>query len=684
MEKRTAIIWMCLVLQSFTQLFAQESSKSPDILIPESAAYLGQTPPGDSAIVFAPDIISTDSIFAGTSTFSADGREFYFAVTNNRWDHFEIWSTKFMNGKWSIPAKTVFLDDSLQLDELEPFVAPDGNRIYFNAGNAGNTDIWYCERMGTVWGNPTKLSDMINTSDLEWYPTVSRKNTLYIARNGDIYRSTFQDGHFNKAEKIGCPVNSTDGDGDPFISPNEDYLIFQSHRSGGFGQADLYISYRKEDGSWTNPRNLGPKINTSEFENASSVTRDGKYLMFTRREQWLTDKPSKICWVASDFIERFKHTNFVPYACKQVTNQSCVVGQSFSFAMPDDTFVDDDGNNTLTYSAVLASGNQLPSWISFNRDSLTLSGTPTQAGMTSIKIIATDTAGAVASTTFSLLATDTTANHQLKGAYFGQSLPGETPVPFAPEILNSVSAWVEATDFSPNGTQFLMAVGDASYSSARLYYSNCVDSVWTPFVDAPFISDFTFSHEPRFAKNGTTLTFTGKKATGSQDLWIVPYRDTSWGQPSALPSPINSDGKEWRGSTTSDGIVYFGSDRASSGVNQLYKAYRDSSQQWVAEKLGAPINMNAYEGDPCVAPDGRFLIFYSARSGISADLYVCFSDENGGWSKPILLGPEYNTANDEYGAHLSSDGKYLFFTRHTPKGNGIYWVATSAIEKLKP
>jgi hypothetical protein len=63
---------------------------------------------------------------------------------------------------------------------------------------------------------------------------------------------------------------------------------------------------------------------------------------------------------------------------------------------------------------------------------------------------------------------------------------------------------------------------------------------------------------------------------------------------------------------------------------------------------------------------------------------VCFSDENGGWSKPILLGPEYNTANDEYGAHLSSDGKYLFFTRHTPKGNGIYWVATSAIEKLKP
>jgi Tol biopolymer transport system component len=681
---RMTIIGLYLALLSFTHVCAQESSKQLELTIPESAAYLGQTPPGDSAIVFAPELISTDSIFTGTSTFSTDGREFYFAVTNNRWDHFEMWSTKFIDGKWSIPAKAAFLDDSLQLDELEPFIAPDGKRIYFNAGNAGNTDIWYCERMGTAWGKPTKLSDMINTSDLEWYPTISSRNTLYFAKNGDMYRSTFQDGRFNKAEKLGCPVNSIDGDGDPFISPNEDYLIFQSHRLGGLGQADLYISYKKEDGSWTNPRNLGPKINTGEYENAPSVTQDGKYLMFTRREQWLTDTPSKIYWVATDFIERLRHTNIVPYACKQMTNQSCVVGQPLSLALPDGAFVDDDGNNTLTYSAVLDNGNPLPSWLSFNPATLTLSGTPTQVGMMGIKIIATDNAGAVASTTILLSATATAARSQIKGAYFGRSLPGETPVLFAPEILNSVSPWVEATDFSPNGTLFLLAVGDSSYSSARLYYSHCLDSVWTPFTYAPFTSDFVFSHEPRFGANGVTLTFTGKTATGSQDLWVVRYQDTAWGQPIALPSPINSDAKEWRGSSTSNGIVYFGSDRAKPGMNQLYAAHRDSSQQWVAEKMGSPINMNAYEGDPCVAPDGHFLIFYSARSGVSADLYVCFSDANGGWGEPILLGPEFNTTSDEYGAHLSSDGKYLFFTRHTPQGNGIYWVATSAIEKLKP
>jgi len=271
-----------------------------------------------------------------------------------------------------------------------------------------------------------------------------------------------------------------------------------------------------------------------------------------------------------------------------------------------------------------------------------------------------------------------------RGAYFGQPLPGETPVPFAPEVLNSISPWVEATDFSPDGSQFLLAVGDASYSSAKLYHSKCVDGDWTPFVAAPFAADFTFSHEPHFSTNGTHLTFTGKKASGQQDIWILRYVGDSWGVPAALPAPLNSDGKEWRGSTTADGVVYFGSERERPGVNQLYKGYRDANQQLVVEKLPPPMNTNSYEGDPCVAPDGRFLVFYSARDGQSADLYVSFRDGQGGWKSPVILGPDFNSASDEYGAHLSADGRYLFFTRHSAQGNRIYWVAVTAIDKLDP
>jgi Tol biopolymer transport system component len=269
----------------------------------------------------------------------------------------------------------------------------------------------------------------------------------------------------------------------------------------------------------------------------------------------------------------------------------------------------------------------------------------------------------------------------IKGIYFGQALPGEVPVLFAPEVLKSVSVWVEATAFSPDGSLFFLAVGDSTYSSAKLYYSKCVNNVWTPFLEPPFLSGFTFSHEPVFSADGTTLTFTGKKGTGTLDLWTVRHTDQGWDTPVAMSSPINSSAKEYRGSYMADGTLFFGSSR--SGMMQVYKATRDTSRALAVEMVGPPISTKSFEGDPCIAPDGRFLIFYSARDGKSSDLYVSFRDAKGGWGSPTILGDKFNSSDDEYGAHLSSDGRYLFFTRHTSKRNSIYWVASSVIEKRR-
>jgi hypothetical protein len=276
------------------------------------------------------------------------------------------------------------------------------------------------------------------------------------------------------------------------------------------------------------------------------------------------------------------------------------------------------------------------------------------------------------------------ALRHVRGAYFGQPLPGETPVLFAPAILAALSPWVEGTEFSPDGTQFFAGVGDSSYSSARLLYSRLVKGSWTPFVAAPFTAGFGFSHEAVFSADGTTLTFTGRTADGAQGLWNVACSKQGWGTPVPLPAPINNDDREWRGSSTLDGTFYFG--RAHAGMNQVYEAHKAATGTLVVDSLGAPVNTQSYEGDPCVAPDGHFLVFYSGRGGSvgGTDLYVSFRTAQGGWGEPLNLGDAFNSSYDEYGAHVSADGRWLFFTRHTPQGNGIYWVATSAIEKLKP
>jgi hypothetical protein len=271
----------------------------------------------------------------------------------------------------------------------------------------------------------------------------------------------------------------------------------------------------------------------------------------------------------------------------------------------------------------------------------------------------------------------------IKGAYFGQALPGETPEPFAPEILNEMSVWVETIAFSPDGTECFLGLGNADYSRAKIYRSTLVNDVWTPFVEPAFLSEFVLSTEAVFSSDGRTLTFTGQKADGPKNLWTTRRTDQGWSAPVALPPEINNGDRVARGSTTSDGTLYFG--RSPAGLqNQIHKAHKDASQKLVVELLGAPINAQSYEGDPCIAPDERFLVFYSGRDGVSTDLFVSFRDARGGWGAPIKLGPKFNSPSDEYGAQLSSDGRTMFFTRHSSHENRIYWVAVSAIDKLKP
>jgi len=77
--------------------------------------------------------------------------------------------------------------------------------------------------------------------------------------------------------------------------------------------------------------------------------------------------------------------------------------------IPDTTFIDDDGNNTLTYSATLNDGSPLPSWLNFNPQTRTLWGIPTTAGTTTIKVMVTDSDSAKVWCLFNLVTVPHTA-----------------------------------------------------------------------------------------------------------------------------------------------------------------------------------------------------------------------------------------------------------------------------------
>ena len=171
------------------------------------------------------------------------------------------------------------------------------------------------------------------------------------------------------------------------------------------GVNDLYITYRKEDNTWTNPKNLGPKINSAMYDLCPNITPDGKYLMFSRDN----GRDSRdIYWVSTSFVDRLKHTNFIPYLKSNIPNQRATVGTFFEYQIPDSTFCDDDGNHTLSYTITINSDDQsthfTPEWCSFDSLTRTISGIPTaEATKYMITVTATDTAGASAQAKFQLL-----------------------------------------------------------------------------------------------------------------------------------------------------------------------------------------------------------------------------------------------------------------------------------------
>lgn len=103
-----------------------------------------------------------------------------------------------------------------------------------------------------------------------------------------------------------------------------------------------------------------------------------------------------------DFLV-IRGSNDAPVEMYQIPSQNASAGLSFSYVTPASIFADPD-DDPLTVTATLSTGGALPSWLSYDAQTHTLSGTPTAAnlGTISVQLTATDPFGATATDIFSL------------------------------------------------------------------------------------------------------------------------------------------------------------------------------------------------------------------------------------------------------------------------------------------
>lgn len=225
---------------------------------------------------------------------------------------------------------------------------------------------------------------------------------------------------------------------------------------------------------------------------------------------------------------------------------------------------------------------------------------------------------------------------------------------------------------------------DGNFSNHRLMITRLENGIWLEPTTVPFAQNME-ARAARFSPDGKAVFFSAKTTTASGEtdwnIWRANYNgDNCWSETIIPVEAINSKRPDFHPSVTAEGVVYFGSRReGGAGNSDMYRAEKQG-ETWLVKPV-SELNSALSEPDPYVSPDENLLIFArtNAPDGYGGDdLYYSRRHQNG-WSVPYNLGSAVNSAEYEYGAFVTVDGKTLFFTTFRPGHADIAFVPLSSV-----
>lgn len=236
-----------------------------------------------------------------------------------------------------------------------------------------------------------------------------------------------------------------------------------------------------------------------------------------------------------------------------------------------------------------------------------------------------------------------------------------TPEIFAPGTISGTAS-EDCFSMTPDGDTAVFDISNGS--SSTIVISHKLKGVWSSPEIAPFSGQW-YDHDPAVSPDGKFIVFpssrpakAGDKPTGG--LWRVDRKGKGWGEPWRLPDDVNVSPRIYAPSITADGSIYFirpGDD----GILHIFRSqYKDGTYQpAVQQMLG---DVSTHQKDPAIAPDESFVVFDTDQGGTKDQdrLFIAFK-EGDHWGQPTDLGDGVNAGNNPWGAHVSADGKTLYF-----------------------
>ena len=292
-----------------TNQLVSQSDKAPKF----KGKYLGQKPPALKAKKFNEGVLIGDRRSFNVS-FSPDGKELFFShykgTPERPHPEYEVQCFKQVDGVWYGPEVAFF---SGKYSDVDVTFSPDGKRLFFTSDRphpeSADMDIYFLEKQENMWSQPIYAGTDVNTVHNEVHAVLSAKGNLFFASNRpggfgdkDLYRAEWVDGKFTNVTNLGPGVNSEYLDSDCFIAQDESYIVFDTIRPEDGGQPQIYVSFQTGDNVWTRAVSVGREVNTKDGSSAPTLSPDGKYLFFKRRQ----GKDRGIHWISTEIIAKLK------------------------------------------------------------------------------------------------------------------------------------------------------------------------------------------------------------------------------------------------------------------------------------------------------------------------------------------------------------------------------------------
>jgi outer membrane protein OmpA-like peptidoglycan-associated protein len=176
-----------------------------------------------------------------------------------------------------------------------------------------------------------------------------------------------------------------------------------------------------------------------------------------------------------------------------------------------------------------------------------------------------------------------------------------------------------------------------------------------------------------FSSNRPAANATSSASSGASNYDIyysLKSPSGKWGK--AVYFKYNTDADESPACLSVDGKMLIFSRKVKDNFDLFYSTFEN--ENWTDPKsLGNSINSSADEKEASLSKDGNLLYFSSNRTGGygKSDIYISKKTDNGTWSKPVNMGNEINTPENEVSPYIHPDGQVLYFSSNGNNEDGI-------------